>query len=221
MLFVVVHIRHAGLLVGAQQGADGIALRRAIVLKIFQRVQAQDAGAFVIGHAAAQQPAVPHPDGVGVSVPAVALRHHIGVGDGGQKFLSFGNGSRLRPTDIPFGVVGGKTQLTGNFQRLVQRRSRSRAKGRARLRRAFHAGDRHQTGDVPQNVVSVVFHKGVNGRPTGVCHTMVPPTRLMPLLYHICRDLARVFQNLLLFLHLVRLHFAQVLPVPLGDVAHL
>ena len=170
MLGIVVHVQHAGLLVGAQQRADGVAQGGAAVLQIFQRVQAQDAGAFVVGNAAAQQPAVPQADGVGVGVPAVALRHHVGVGDGGQKLLPPGDGAGLGPADVAAGVVGVQAQLGGDLQRFGQGVAGAGAEGRARFRFALHAGHGAQAGDIPQDIVTVLFGKGVDGRPAGIVH---------------------------------------------------
>ena len=170
VLGVVVHVVHIGLLVGAQQSADGVLQCSAAILEVFQRVQAEDAGAFVIGHAAAQQPAVPHADGVGVGVPAVALGHNVGVGDGGQKLLPIGDFAGLGPADVAVGVEGVKAQLGGNFQCLVQRGLGAGAERCAGLGRPLHTGHSHQAGDVPQDIVTVLLHKGVNGRPARIVH---------------------------------------------------
>ena len=170
MLGVVVHVVHVGLLVGAKQGADGVLQLHAAVFQILQRIQAQDAGAFVIGHAAAQQPAIPHADGVGVGVPAVALGHYIGVGDGGQELLAVSDSAGLSPADVAVGIVGGKAQLLGNFQCLGQRGLGAGAERGTGGSFALDTGNGHQTGDVPQDVVAVFFGKGVDGRPTRIIH---------------------------------------------------
>ena len=49
----------------------GVLEGNAVVFQVFQGIQAQNAGAFVVGHAAAQQPAIPHAHGVG----AVSYTH--------------------------------------------------------------------------------------------------------------------------------------------------
>ena len=170
MLGVVVYVVHVRLLVGTQQGTHGVFQRRAAVLQVLQRVQAEDAGAFVVGHAAAQQPAVPHADRVGVGVPAVALGHNVGVGDGRQELLAVGDLARLGPADVAVGVEGVQAQLVGDLQRLGQRGLGAGAERCARLGCALHAGHGHQTGDVAQDVVAVFLHKGVNGRPARIVH---------------------------------------------------
>ena len=91
---------HIRLFVGTQQRTHRVFQRCTAVFQVFQRIQAQDAGAFIVGHAAAQQPAIPHADGVGVSVPAIALGHNVGVGDGGKELLAVGNLAGLGPADV-------------------------------------------------------------------------------------------------------------------------
>ena len=167
---VVVHVVHIGLFVGTQQRAHRVFELDAAVLEVFQRIQAEDAGAFVVRHAAAQEPAVPDADGVGIGVPAVALGHHVGVGDGRQILLPVGDGAGLGPADVALGVIRFKAQLGGDLQRLVQRGPRPRSERRARFRRALHTWHRHQAGDVTQNIVAVLLRKSVDGRPTWIVH---------------------------------------------------
>ena len=170
MLLIILNIVHMGFLIGTQQRADGVFEGDAAVLEILQCIEAEDARAFVISHAAAQQPAVTHADRVGVSIPAVALRHHIGVGNGGQIFLTVRNGAGLRPADITIRIMGIQPQLGGNGQRSVQRIFGTAAKRCARFRCAFNARHGNQTGNVAQDVFTVLFRKGVNGRPTRIIH---------------------------------------------------
>ena len=164
----IVYIVHVGFLVGTQQGSHGVLEGNAVVFQVFQGIQAQNAGAFVIGYAAAQQPAVPHAHGVGVSIPAVAFGHNIGVGDGGQILLAVRNGAGLRPADVAFGIVGIQAQLCGNFQGFVQRSLGTFAKWCTRLRRALNAWHSHKAGDITQDVITVIFCKCVNRRPAGI-----------------------------------------------------
>ena len=184
MLGVVVYIVHVGLLVGAQQGAHGVFQLNATVLEVFQRIQAEDARALVIGHAAAQQPAVPHADRVGVGVPAVALGHDIGVGDGAKELLAIGDAAGLGPADVAIGIEGVKAQLPGDLQRLVQCSAGAGTERCARLRRTLNAGYGNKAGDVAQDIVAVLLGKGVNGRPTHIVHGWNPP-RVFLSVYHI------------------------------------
>lgn len=55
---VVIHVFHAGLLVGAQQDAQRIGQRGALLLEEFGSIQRQYSGAFVVGHAASHDIAV-------------------------------------------------------------------------------------------------------------------------------------------------------------------
>ena len=144
----IVYVVHVGFLIGTQQGSHGVLEGNAVVFQVFQGIQAQNAGAFVVGHAAAQQPAIPHAHGVGVSIPAVALGHNVGVGDGSQILLAVCNGAGLRPADVTFGVVGVQAKLCGNFQGFVQRSLGAFAKRCARLRRALNARHSHKAGNI-------------------------------------------------------------------------
>ena len=170
MLGVVVYVVHIRLFVGTQQRTHRVFQRCTAVFQVFQRIQAQDAGAFIVGHAAAQQPAIPHADGVGVSVPAIALGHNVGVGDGGKELLAVGNLAGLGPADVAVGVEGVQAQFIGDFQRLGQRGLGAGAEWCARLGCALDTGDCHQAGNVTQDVVAVAFHKGVNRRPARIVH---------------------------------------------------
>ncbi len=170
---VVLHVTHAALLIGAQQGPDRVLQRDVPLLQILQRVQAQDAGALVVHDAPADDPALPLPHGEGVVLPAVAGGDHVQVGDGGQipvlRALA-----QLGVADLARAVHRLQAQLPGDLQALVQSGSGSRAEGRAGLRLPFHAVDGHETPDVPEYGVVILFREPIQVAAQCFVHALAP-----------------------------------------------
>ena len=120
ILQVVLHIPHGGLLVVAHEGADGIAQRIALLLEELQGIEDGDHRALIVGHAAADEPAVPDLHLERVARPAVAFGHHVHMADRCQILLGIRAG-QLRIADVIFAVAGGKAHPCRQLQRLVQR----------------------------------------------------------------------------------------------------
>ena len=145
-----------------------------MLLEEFQGVQAQHAGALVVGHAAADDPAVPHLHVEGIGGPAVALGHHVQVSDGGN--LLIGLAGQLGPAHVALAVVGGQTHLGSHLQRLIQCGGRACAEGLARLRGALHAVDIHQALDIAHNIFFVGGHECIHRGPQFLCnHCFLSP----------------------------------------------
>ena len=155
VLQVVVHILHVGLLVVACQRTDGVAQLIALLLEELQGIQGSHHGALVVGHAAAQQPAVLDAHGEGVGGPAVAHRYHVHMADGSQILLGVLTG-QLGVSDVVLAVAGGKAHPGCQLQRLIQRCARACAEGCTLLGGAFHAVDGHQSGDILQQLLFVL-----------------------------------------------------------------
>ena len=157
---VVLDVSHAGLLVGAGQGADGVAQRNAQLLEELEGIEGDHHRALVVQHAAAQDPAVLPPHLEGAGRPALAGGHDVDVADGGQIFVGVGAG-QLGIADVALAVAGGKAHLLGQLQGLVQRRAGPRAEGRALGGLALDAVDGHQRRDVIEQLLLVGLDKGV------------------------------------------------------------
>ena len=159
VLQIILHVLHAGLLVDAQQGPDGVAQGHAPVLQVFQGVQAQHAGSLVVHNAPADDIALPLPHGKGVAAPAVAGGHHVQVGDGSQIILPLPD---LGIADFVLAVDGLKPQLLRHGQRLLQRLRGAFAIGGAGLGLPLHAVDGHQPGDILKQGLLVFLNECVD-----------------------------------------------------------
>ena len=181
---IVGDIRHARLLIGAQQGPDGIAQGDLFSLQIFKRIEAQDAGALVVQDAAAQKPAVLFPHHEGIAGPAVGHRHHVQMGDGGQVLLPLTQGGVADPS---LAVHSPEAQLPGDLQPQLQGIPRSGAEGGIFRCLSLHAVDGHKAGDVPLDRLGVLLHKPVNVPAQNFFHDVLllfVSNDTMQLLYH-------------------------------------
>ena len=187
---VVVHILHVGLLVGACQCADGVAQLIALLLEELQGIQGSHHGAFVVGNAAAQQPAVLNAHGEGVGRPAVAHGHHVHMADGRQILFRVLAG-QLCIADVVFAVAGGKAHARSQLQRLVQRCTGACAEGCTLFRGALYAVDCHQSGNILQQLFLVLRNICVDFLIQCLIHDLIVPFR--PAAFR------RRFQNTFLF----------------------
>ena len=160
---IVIDVAHTGFLIGSKQRAHGVTQLDAAVLEVFEGVEGQHGRTFIVRYAAPEQPAIPYPHREGVGVPAVAGRHNITVGDGGQILLPFGDGAGLGPADVAVVIVHSKAEVGRNGQRFIQRGARPRAERRAGRRFALYARFCDQAGDIAQDGFAVLFREGVNG----------------------------------------------------------
>ena len=147
----VFHIQHTGFLVGTHQHANGIAQCACLLTQVFECIQAQQHGALIVQHAAAQHPAILLAQGERVSIPAVTGGNHIQMSDHTQIFFRFLAG-QLSPADITLFVVCGKAQLGADGQSLVQCGLGGSAEGCIGLGFALRAGDRHQASQIAQDI---------------------------------------------------------------------
>ena len=179
-----------GLLVGACQCADGVAQLIALLLEELQGIQGSHHGAFVVGNAAAQQPAVLNAHGEGVGRPAVAHGHHVHMADGRQILFRVLAG-QLCIADVVFAVAGGKAHACSQLQRLVQCGAGACTIGCALLGGPLHAVDCHQCGDILQQLFLVLRNICVDFLIQCLIHDLIVP--FCP------AALRRRFQNTFLF----------------------
>ena len=157
---IIAHVAHAGLLVGAEQRAHGVAQGDLLLLQVLERVEAEDARPLVVHHAAADDPAVPLAHGEGILLPAVAHGHHVQMGNGGEIALPVATDGGV--ADAPGTVDGVQPQFAGDPQPQIQRLAGAAAEGRALLRRGFDAVDRHKAGDIAENGRRVLLGEGLD-----------------------------------------------------------
>ena len=179
-----------GLLIGACQCADGVAQLIALLLEELQGIQGSHHGAFVVGNAAAQQPAVLNAHGEGVGRPAVAHGHHVHMADGRQILFRVLAG-QLCIADVVFAVAGGKAHARSQLQRLVQRCTGACAEGCTLFRGALYAVDCHQSGNILQQLFLVLRNICVDFLIQCLIHDLIVPFR--PAAFR------RRFQNTFLF----------------------
>ena len=172
---IVCHIAHAGLLIGAQQGADRIFQRDVPLLQVLEGIEAEDAGALVVQNAAANDPALPLPHGEGVMGPALAGGDHIQVGDSGE-IPVLRSLAQLGIADLVGAVHALESQLPGDLQALLQGGLGAGSEGRALLGLPFHAVDGHESRDIPENGRFVFLGKEIQIPPQFFVHS--------PLLLH-------------------------------------
>ena len=160
-LAVVRDVRHARLLVGAEQEADSVgeALGDAVVLEVLPEldgVQRDDAGALVVDDAAADEVAVLARDLVGLERPAGAGGHHVHVADDAD--LAVGAAGQVGVADVALDVARPKPHALGHLERGGQRLARPGAVRRALggLVQLLDAGDAHQRVDVGDDVVPML-----------------------------------------------------------------
>ena len=154
---IIVQVAHVVFLIDAQQRPDGIPQGDPLILQVFQRVQAQDAGSLVVQHAPADDVALPAPQGEGVLRPA-HTGHHVQMGDGGQIICPLPHLGIAHPV---LAVMGLQTQLPGDLQSQRQSLGRAFPEGHPGLFLPHHAVNGHQAADVPDNVLPVFLHKAV------------------------------------------------------------
>ena len=157
---VVFHVLHAGLLVGAGQGADGVAQLDPHLLEELEGVQSSHHRPLVVHDAAAQDPAVLPAHLEGAGRPALPCGHHVHMADGRQVLVRVCAG-QLGIADVALAVMGGKAHPAGQFQRLVQRGAGALPEGRALGGLCLHAVDGHQLCNVLQHLLLVGLYEGV------------------------------------------------------------
>ena len=153
---VVLDVAHVGLLVGAEDHAQGVGQRLSRDLDLLGKeaagVERQHRGALVVGDAAAKQPAVTADHLVGVGVPARALGHDVNVGNRGD-LLGRGTGN-VGKAEVALAVVGLEAADVGDAEGLVERLARARAPGGALggLREVLDALVRDERLDVVEHL---------------------------------------------------------------------
>ena len=160
---IMLQVAHAGFFVAAEQRANRIAERNPGILQIFQRVQTEHTGAFVVHHATADQKALALAQGEGILAPSVSGGNDVDVGDGGEIALPPILADR-GISDFVFAVDGVQTELRRNLQGAVEGAFGFDAEGRIRFGRTFDAGDADKAGDIADDVTLVGFSEAADVR---------------------------------------------------------
>ena len=172
-LEVMVNIRHARLLIAADERTEGVAGRYAGVQEIGAGIQGENRRALVVDHAAAEKPAVATLHLIGVGGPAGSRGHHIDMRDGGK--LTGTLAGNIGESDVSLIVTRLIPQALGDREAAVERIANSAAERGARFcSRGIGDGRmRNQGGNVRNDILphlidvllDALHHTSAHGRP--------------------------------------------------------
>ena len=160
--YIVLHIFHAGLFIASEESPDGIMKLRTTLLQIFERIEAEHGGPFIVHDAAPDEVAVFFAQDEGVGLPAIAGRDNVDMGDRGEIGTPIVFADRGIAKTV-FAINGFQTKLPGDFQRAVERPTRFTSEGSALLGFRLDAWNGDETGHIPKDLLFIVANKLVNG----------------------------------------------------------